>query len=94
MRTNSSSLCTDECMAFLASGSGHTVTVSARAIRAYLQLALGTTKIGKRYSLGQAPKSTANAVANRASRAAIKKIISDKKKHVILTHAQLDDTQS
>ena len=29
-----------ECMAFLASGSEHTMTVSARAILAYLQLAL------------------------------------------------------
>ena len=35
---------------------------SARAILAYLQLNLETTKIGKRCSLGQSPKVAANAV--------------------------------
>jgi hypothetical protein len=48
------------------SGSEHTMTVSARSILGYLQLASGTAKIGKRYSIGPAPKSAANAVECRS----------------------------
>ena len=50
-------------MAFLVSGSEHTMTVSARAILAYLHdLHLGTTKIGKRNTASvQASKSAVNA---------------------------------
>ena len=72
----------------------------APAILAYCNLHLGTTKIGKRYSPGQAPKSAANGaewrrVLSRPDAACIKlQMISDKKKHVIQTHAQFDDIRS
>ena len=69
-------------------------------------LHLGTTKIGKRYSLSQASKSRSECrqmnesfsrwLDGASEWAAVKKfeMISDKKKRVILTHGQLDDTRS
>ena len=85
------SILVGECRALLASGSEHTLTVSARAILGIYNFYLGTTKIGKRHSLGQAPKSTANgSLARCASRVKLGSNVSDQKKCVIET---LDDVQ-